>query len=119
MFSGETTWAPAALQNLDRLELLTLQHCAIRALPDAIGRLASLTALELQGNQLEALPACLGRLTTLQSLQVRNCICCFAPRFGILVQQQLSSNSLTTIADATLSTLCNLRALDLSRQATR
>jgi Leucine-rich repeat (LRR) protein len=59
---------PPALQSLEALRYLYMQHNEIESLPDWFGSLGRLERLDLTGNRLGALPASMARLTKLRHM---------------------------------------------------
>jgi adenylate cyclase len=67
-----STLHPDALAPFGELQVLRLDHNALRVLPDTLGALTQLTQLSCSNNQLDALPDSVGRLQRLEYLEVNN-----------------------------------------------
>jgi adenylate cyclase len=67
-----STLHPDVLAPFGELQVLRLDHNALRVLPDTLGALTQLTQLSCSNNQLDALPDSVGRLQRLEYLEVQN-----------------------------------------------
>ena len=72
LFNNQLREVPAALGQLQQLQMLDLRHNQLRELPAALGELRELKFLFLNDNQLRTVPAALGELQQLQILSLAN-----------------------------------------------
>ena len=62
--------AVEAISKLPRLQILSMEHCGLKALPEAIGNLKSLRQLSLIANELEEIPQVITDLKKLENLWI-------------------------------------------------
>lgn len=95
---------------------LSVQYCALTALPESLGQLSNLQHVDVTGNQLTALPASLGSLIQLRKLYLdENQLTSLPESLGNLISLthlDLRNNRLTSFPKS-LSSLRRLAYLDL------
>ncbi len=93
LFSNRLVELPAAIGNLGSLRMLNINRNQITSLPDTIGNLGALEVLDVNQNRLSSLPTTIGNLGSLRILEI-------------------SQNQLTSLP-ATIGNLATLECLEV------